>query len=137
MARKILNGFNIVTSLAFLLAILRFYFGLGGAGLFGTATMNDIMAMIDNPVTNGFVSIVLPFLLLGVTGMIAAIGMMKHQDWGYLLTIIVCVGTVAYDAWAAVAIQTSAIMGMVIPVVLLAYIGLERVKEDKAKKVVT
>jgi hypothetical protein len=135
MARKIITGFSIVTSMAFLLAALRLYFALGGTGVLGAATMNEIMAMIDNPVTNGFTVIVLPFLLLGVTGMVAAAGMLRHKEWATYLTIAVCAATIAYDLWAAMAVQSSAVIGMFIPAVILLYFGAGTVKPFLIRKV--
>ena len=119
MPRKLITSFNIVLALSSIMAIMRLSFALGGAGVFGIATMDSIMGMIDNPVTNGLTVIVLPFFLLGLTGLVAAAGLLKRKEWALYLTIAVCAATIVYDTWAVVEIQASAAIGFVIPLSIL------------------
>ncbi|MEM2939565.1 MAG: hypothetical protein QXU95_04760 [Candidatus Bathyarchaeia archaeon] len=56
------------------------------------------------------------FLSLGVFGFIAAFGLLMGRKWGFWITILVSVATIAFDLWG-LTIQSSAAIGFVIPLI--------------------
>lgn len=124
MAKKIEMGFVMMTTMAAVQAALRTILGLGGAGMFGAVMKDQILGMVEVSVND--IVIVAPFLLLGLLGAATAIGLARRRPWGYYGTAMVCVATIAYDLWAAVAIQSSAAIGLVVPVIVLVYMTLRK-----------
>lgn len=62
------------------------------------------------------------FLVLGVAGLVFVYPLAKRQRIGYLGTLAVCFATIVFDIWGMFAVQSSAAMGMVVPVVAMAYL---------------
>lgn len=119
-------GFGLVALLAFVQGVLRTYFGLVSTGVLGAAAHDQLMTCIDVPVNNEMAVIAAPFLLLGVLGIAATVGLVMRTQWGYYGTMIVSAATIVYDLWAAVAIQSSAVFGMFVPVILIVYLVMRR-----------
>jgi hypothetical protein len=115
-------GMKIVVLLSLVQGILRTYFGMAGMGAFGLAAKDQVMNLIETPVSNEMLIIAAPFLLLGVFGLAATAGLMMRRPWGIYGTVIVSVATIVYDMWAAVAIQSSAVFGLVVPVICIVYL---------------
>lgn len=119
-------GFGLVALLAFVQGVLRTYFGFVSAGALGTTAHAQLMTCFDAPVNNEMIVIAAPFLLLGVLGLAATAGLVMRTQWGYYGTMIVSAATIVYDLWAAVAIQASAVFGMVVPVILIVYLVMRK-----------
>jgi hypothetical protein len=119
-------GMDAVTLLAFVQGVLRTYFGLAGAGMLGAASRDQVMSLIDTPVANELVVIAAPFLLLGVLGIAATVGLALRRPWGLYSTVIVSLATIAYDLWAILEIQSSALIGLVVPAICIAYLVMRR-----------
>ncbi|MDW5562224.1 MAG: hypothetical protein SA339_03285 [Methanomassiliicoccus sp.] len=117
---------SLIALLAFVQGALRTYFGLAGAGLLGTAAKDQVMSLIETPVSNELMVIALPFLLLGAVGLVANTGLVMSRPWGRHSTMIISIATIAYDLWAAATIQTSAILGMFVPLILMFYLTMRR-----------
>lgn len=66
------------------------------------------------------------FLALGVAGLVFLYPLTKRRHIGFVGTIAVCVATVVFDIWGIFAVQPSAAMGMVVPVVATAYLVWKR-----------
>ncbi len=115
-------GFYLVALLAFVQGALRTYFGFASAGVLGATAHDQLMSCIDVPVSNEMMVIAAPFLLLGVLGIATTGGLVMRTRWGYYGTLIISVATIIYDLWAAMAIQSSAVFGMFVPVILMAYL---------------
>lgn len=56
------------------------------------------------------------FLLLGVLGLIAALGLLAGQKWGFWSTILTSFATIAFDLWG-LTIQFTAAIGLVVPTI--------------------
>jgi hypothetical protein len=66
------------------------------------------------------------FLVLGVAGLVFLYPLVKRRRTGYLGTVSVCIATIAFDSWGMLAIQSSAAMGMAVPVIAIVYLVLRR-----------
>jgi hypothetical protein len=124
MAKKFEKGIMAMVMLGAVQAALRTFLGLGAAGMFGTAMKDQILGMVVVPVND--IVIVAPFLLLGLLGAAATIGLVLWKPWGYYSTLMVSVATIAYDIWATVAIQSSAAIGLLVPVLTLIFLTIRK-----------
>lgn len=111
------NGFIFVVLLNSFQAIGRLSFTIlaipGGIGQF-----------LDNPVSFE-ISIILHvmFSFLGISGLIATVGLWKRKYWSYRAIFFVNVATIIFDFWG-VTIQTSAALGFFVPIISLFYLYL-------------
>lgn len=126
MVKKIELGIAAMVIIGAVQAVIRTYFGLGAAGFLGLAMKDTVMGMIENPIGNETMVITVPFLLLGILGSVAVVGLVLQRPWGYYGTMVVSVMTITYDLWAAVSIQSSALIGMMVPTVMLTYLMLRK-----------
>jgi uncharacterized membrane protein len=128
-------GTIIVAFLALVQGALRTYFGLAGAGALGVAARDQVMALIDTPVSNEMLMIAAPFLLLGVLGLAATVGLGARQRWAVPATLMVSAATIIYDLWAVATVQSSALIGLVVPVITIAFLVLRKDAFRSAKAV--
>ena len=106
------RGYVCVLSLWILTAALRIIFGI-------ISTMEGTLLDVEVPLVV-VQTINIMFLVLGVTGIIAAIGLVKIRVWGYQATVLVSCITIIFDIWG-VMIQVTAVMGFIMPVIALVY----------------
>jgi uncharacterized membrane protein (DUF2068 family) len=66
------------------------------------------------------------FLFLGVGGIVLSYGLFTGKKWGYTGTIGISAFTIVFDVWAIFAVQPSALLGIVLPVVFIVYLVLIR-----------
>jgi hypothetical protein len=126
LVKKIELGIAAMVIIGAVQAGMRTCLGLGAAGVLGMAMKDTVMGMIESPIGNEMLFIAVPFLLLGIMGAVAVVGLVLRRPWGYYSTMMVSVMTIAYDLWAAVSIQSSALIGMIVPVVMLTYLMLRK-----------
>ncbi len=69
--------------------------------------------------------ILVTFLFLGASGLGVTYGLWRKQRWGFWGTALVSVATIVFDVWGFT-IQSSAILGFVIPALSLLYLYAER-----------
>lgn len=106
------------SALSGLQSILRLYFSyLGFTG--------GIDKFLTSPISQGtllFINSI--FLILGIAGIVATIGLLMERKWGLWCAILVSVSTVVFDVWG-LRIQSTAVMGFVMPVLtmILLYKG--------------
>lgn len=121
--QKMSKGLMIIAVLAMLQAVLRMYFAVAGSGALGPGPMNDLHNTITSPMTKGdWTILTIVFGSIGALGLAAAIGLLMTTNWGYYGTVAISAITIAYDVWAAVAIQATAVLGIVLPAVFIAYL---------------
>ena len=116
-------GLIAVVALSLLQAGLRIVLGLMMTGALGEGAQNTLNEAIEGQVDDwvlGFNTVM--FLTLGVLGAIFAMGLPGHASWAWYGTITVSAVTIIYDAWAIIAIQPTAILGMVLPAVFIVYL---------------
>jgi hypothetical protein len=106
------RAFAAASALSGLQSLLRFYFFYlgftGGIGEFLTSPVSQGTLQFINSV----------FLVLGIAGMVATLGLFMEKRWGLGCSFIVLVSTVVFDAWGS-RIQSTAVMGVVMPVLSL------------------
>ena len=66
------------------------------------------------------------FLVLGIAGLVFVYPLAKRQRIGYLGTLAVCFATIVFDIWGIFAVQSSAAMGMFVPVIATAFLVWKR-----------
>jgi hypothetical protein len=114
-------GLMAVVALALLQAGLRIVLGFMMTGALGEDAQGMLNEAIEGGVADwvlGFNSVM--FLTLGALGAVFALGLPGHASWSWYGTITVSSVTIIYDAWAMIAIQPTAILGIVLPVVFIA-----------------
>lgn len=112
-------------SLVFLLLFLAWVGNAIFRILFGYLAASGVQ-VLDTPVTSSVLNtLVAAFLLLGLTGLFVSIGLWQLKRWGYVGTMLVILATVIFDIWG-VTIQYTAIMGFVVPVLVLIYLAVNR-----------
>jgi|GEM_PF-723430 len=126
MQHKTPFGLIVVAALAFLQGAMRLHFALGSTGALGSEMLAELTTMLEHPVTDVTLVITLPFLLLGVLGIVAAVCLLAERAWGLYGTVALSLVTIAYDAWAIVAIQPTAVLGIVLPVAFTVYLLMRR-----------
>lgn len=119
-------GMKLVVLLSLIQGALRTYFGIAGAGVLGTTAKDQVMSLIETPVSNEMLMIAAPFLLLGVFGLAATAGLVMRKPIGIYSTVIVSVATILYDVYAVLAIQPSAVIGLVVPVICIVYLAVRK-----------
>ncbi|MEM0448447.1 MAG: hypothetical protein QW520_01305 [Methanomassiliicoccales archaeon] len=66
--------------------------------------------------------ILVMFLLIGAIGLLTSYGLWKGETWGYFGTIILSLAIMVFDLWAVFSIQSSAAMGLVLPMIFIIYL---------------
>lgn len=56
------------------------------------------------------------FLSLGVSGLIAAFGLLRRRKWGFWSIMLISIATISFDIWG-LTIQSSAAFGFIIPII--------------------
>lgn len=111
------KGIIIICLLAALQGVARIIIPImlsaGSGPVLETPVSDEVMAFI-----NGM------FLALGGLGFLTAFGLWTGRRWGYTGTIALSLLTIVFDVWAVLAVQWSAAMGLVLPVVFIAYLAL-------------
>jgi hypothetical protein len=105
--------FSLVMLLLAAQAVLRLIFFVASFSIdFVDEEVSDAVMSVTNAL----------FLVLGVAGLLFLYPLAKRERIGYLGTLGVCAATIAFDIWGIFAVQPSAAMGMVVPVVAIAYL---------------
>lgn len=106
MKNKLLIGANTLN------ALFRLYFAYLG-------TTPAIQEFLTVPVTQGTMNIInIMFLLLGLGGLIASVGLFRGTEWAPKALILVSVATILFDIWGYT-VQSSAALGFIVPIVSL------------------
>lgn len=72
---------------------------------------------LDTPISSTTSAILFAmFLLLGVLGLIAALGLLAGQKWGFWSTMLTSFATIAFDIWG-LTIQFTAAIGLIVPTI--------------------
>lgn len=66
------------------------------------------------------------FIVLGGAGILTAVGLWQMKAWGYVATLVLSAGTIFFDLLAGALIQSSAYMGMILPIVFIGYLLLNK-----------
>jgi hypothetical protein len=66
------------------------------------------------------------FLFLGLSGIVLTYGLMTGKKWGYTGTIGISVLTIVFDVWAIIAVQPTALLGLILPTVFIVYLVMRR-----------
>ena len=66
------------------------------------------------------------FLFLGIAGVVLTYGLLAGKKWGYNGTLGISAFTIVFDVWAIIAIQPTALLGIVLPVVFIVYLVMRR-----------
>ena len=80
---------------------------------------------LTSPISQGTLQFMMTvFLLLGILGLAAAIGLFLQKKWGYWFTVFVFIATLLFDLWS-LTIQSSAVLGFIVPILslVLFYLG--------------
>jgi hypothetical protein len=119
------KGIVVICLLAALQSLARIAIPLvistGDGSALETPVSDEVMLFID-----------LMFYALGVIGLLTAFGMWTGKRWGFIGTLVLSAVTIMFDVWAALVVQSSAAMGLVLPVVFIVYLAI--VRQDIPKK---
>lgn len=106
MKDKLLIGANTLNG------VFRLYFAYLG-------TTPAIKEFLTTPVSEGTMNLInIVFLLLGLGGIVALVGLVRGTEWAPKALILLSVATILFDVWGY-AIQSSAALGFIIPIVSL------------------
>jgi uncharacterized membrane protein (DUF2068 family) len=109
------KGLIAICILALLQSILRFAFPAmilqTGFAETEKAISTDVQAFI-----------LVMFVVIGIAGLITAYGLFKGNRWGYTGTIALSLATIVFDVWGIAAVQVTAMLGLVLPVVFIIYL---------------
>ena len=109
--------FKLVILLVAAQSVLRIFFFVASFSYdFVEEEVSDEVMLVTNAL----------FLVLGVAGLVFLYPLAKKQRIGFLGTITVCAATIIFDIWGIFAVQSSAAMGMVVPVIAIAYLVWKR-----------
>jgi len=97
----------------------RLYFAIFG-------TPGGMSRFLDVPVSyeTSLVMFVI-FLLLGVLGLVAVIGLFGRRRWGLRATLLVSVATIVFDIWG-LTVQFTAAIGFIVPAISIIYLFFKR-----------
>ena len=113
------KGLLLVCTLALLQSVLRFAFPAvivqSGFAKTEKVISGDVQAFI-----------LVAFVLIGIAGMIATYGLLMGARWGYTGTIALSLATIVFDIWGIAAVQVTAAMGLVLPIVFIVYLVANR-----------
>jgi hypothetical protein len=66
------------------------------------------------------------FLFLGIAGVVLTYGLLTGKRWGYNGTIGISAFTIVFDVWAIIAVQPTALLGLVLPAVFIVYLVVKK-----------
>lgn len=111
------KGIVVICLLAALQGLARIVVPLvistGDGSALETPVSDEVMLFID-----------LMFYALGVLGLLTAFGMWTGKRWGSIGTLVLSAVTIIFDVWAVLAVQSSAAMGLVLPIVFIIYLAI-------------
>lgn len=113
--RLILILFAAFSALYYVVRIAIFYQGLTGNMQFE----EEQSALVESLVLYSF-------LAIGVLGLVFLLGVLIRRPWGLWGTVAVSAYTIAFDVWALLLVQSSAIAGVVPAGVIAMYLLLTR-----------
>ncbi len=100
------------SALSGLQSILRLYFAYlgftGGIDEFLTAPVSQGTLQFINSI----------FLILGIAGVVATLGLLLEMKWGLWYAVLISVFTIFFDVWG-LTIQSTAAIGLVMPVLIM------------------
>ena len=108
------KGLTIISLLALLQSMLMIAF-------FYIMLFGEVELIKINIPTSMFQIIGSIFIILGLGGLISAYGLWQLEKWCYWGIILTSISTIIFDLWG-LTIQYMAIIGLVLPIILLAYI---------------
>ncbi len=108
-------GYRSILVLNLILSVLRIYFAYLGT----TEAIKEFLTVAVSPTTMTIINAM--FLLLGVGGLIASIGMILKTSWSIKAMVLVSLVNVLFDVWGYT-IQSTAVLGVVVPVTTLLVI---------------
>jgi uncharacterized membrane protein (DUF2068 family) len=113
--------------LAIFQAVLRLYFATATAGMLGPQLQNDVHNMVSKVMTDtDWTLMAVMFGLIGLVGLISALGLLLTTKWGFYGTVAISAVTIVYDVWAMAAIQSTAALGLVLPIAFIVYLTMKR-----------
>lgn len=95
-------------------------------GILGVVLQNGWPATDQAVSSEAALFIDVMFLFLGLCGVVLTYGLLTGKRWGYTGTIGISAFTIVFDVWAIIAVQPTALMGLVLPVVFIVYLVLRR-----------
>ncbi|HEY3420140.1 MAG TPA: hypothetical protein VGK23_06265 [Methanomassiliicoccales archaeon] len=113
------KGLLAVCVLALVQSALRF-------GILGVVLQNGWPATEHAVSSDVELFINVMFLLLGIGGIVLTYGLFEGRRWGYIGTIGISAITIVFDVWAIFAVQPTALLGIILPVVFIGYLFLVR-----------
>lgn len=108
-------GYRSILVLNLILGVLRIYFAYLGT----TEAIKEFLTVAVSPTTMTIINAL--FLLLGVGGLIASIGMILKTSWSIKAVVLISVVNVLFDVWGYT-IQSTSVLGVVVPVITLLVI---------------
>ena len=108
-------GYRSILVLNLVFSVLRIYFAYLGT----TEEIKEFLTVPVSPTTMTIINTM--FLLLGVGGLIASIGMILKKSWSINALVLVSVVTIVFDVWGYT-IQSSAAFGVLVPIITLLVI---------------
>lgn len=114
-SKKFSMGILFVAVLWLIQSFGRIYFAAAG-------TPDGMGKFLDAPVSY-ITSLMLftMFLLLGILGLVAALGLLARRKWGFWTAIIASVATIIFDIWG-ITIQYTAAIGFIVPAISILYL---------------
>jgi hypothetical protein len=113
------KGLLMICALALIQCVLRF--------AFPAVILQSGFAKTEHAVSGEVQAFILvAFVAIGMAGIITTYGLLIGSRWGYLGTIGLSAATIVFDVWGIVAVQATAAMGIVLPVLFIAYLVANR-----------
>jgi len=95
-------------------------------GILGVVLQN-VWPATDHPVSPEMALFIdVMFLFLGLSGIVLTYGLMTGKKWGYTGTIGISALTIVFDVWAIIAVQPTALLGLILPTVFIVYLVMRR-----------
>ena len=108
-------GYRSILVLNLVFGVFRTYFAYLGT----TEAIKEFLTVTVSPTTMTIINAM--FLLLGVGGLIASIGMILKKSWSINALVLVSLANIIFDIWGYT-IQFTAVLGVVVPVITLLVI---------------
>ena len=106
---------GLICALSLVQCVLRFAI----AGVLMTGGLADTANALSGEVQAFIISM---FVAIGAAGVVTTYGLWKGTRWGYRGTVGLSVAIILFDVWGIVAVQPTALMGMVLPAMFIAYL---------------
>lgn len=113
------NGLKLICGLGLVQSVLRLAF----PAYILQAGFPDTEKVVS-PDVQAF--ILATFVLIGVAGFITTYGLLTGSKWGFVGTFALSMVTIVFDEWAVEAVQATALMGLVLPVIFIIYLTANR-----------